>query len=318
MFSFLSRKSKGNRAVEAVHFVGKCSVDAEYIHIGDDENYIIELNDYVDALHEGLLQKDLYNKAPLTQTSYYFCDFNKLKNELLVGRMGTIKDKSDRNSVFVFSRKVTDKTILKYPLFAPSLYHDFFNNSDDLVESDLKESTLGHFKKAVKEQCLSSLYKDNKEVLNSAMDSLYSVNIQTYFDSLKSSSLSITLTQLMSSWLSWSENTRELESKHEVLPLLIELPLDNYLHHYVSFVCQLIEPIFDELASYRIFWWRDAELLAARCLIVPFEQNPKADLILFDKDKIQSLNCLNYQSSQDTGSLNATTLFDALQVIRAY
>jgi len=314
MFSFLKRSKKSAKEAEKVYFVGKNSVDAEYIYIGEDEHHVQVLKNYIDTLHMNILN-EAGNSDALKQTPvYYFFDFDQNSQDLSVGRLGPNKDKSDRDNIFLLTRYVCDLTVKTYPLFTPSLYSDFFNDSDNIVHTDLKHFTLEQFKQRIKSQSQSSLYLDNKEVLNYATDALYGLNINGYLTSLLKHYPAMEVKHLMGMWAFWRETINALEDKQATLPLLIELPNNDNLHHYISFICQLLEPLFESLAHYRVFWWRDQVADRSWCLITDLKREANVDLMLFNVQLMTKFDVLTYNGMK-INDASVSSLFDALQIL---
>lgn len=315
MFSFLKRGLKKSRREEPIYYVGKSPVDPEFIHIGDDDEILAQLTSYVQLLHDEMLQNHLYDKTTKNASLYFFLDWNKASNTLELGRLGQTRDRSERHYICIFLREVLDETIKKYPLFLASLYTDFLKESEQIVSQNIKTLTLDLFEKKVRSQKHSSIYDDDKQVLTASMEGLYALSIDTYLNELKPNYPLMTKEGLMASWAQWRESVCLENKKDAFLPLLMELPLGDNLHHYVSFVCQIVEPLFEGLMHYRIFWWRDEIEKKAWCYVVTFKREADLDIILFDRDKISRSITLSYDTSGTLTFPKVSSLFDALQFV---
>lgn len=198
---------------------------------------------------------------------------------MLLGLFSPSFDKSQRENIFLLSRHIMNDFIKTYPLFIPSLYDEFYVKSHELLNQKASEQSLHVFQQSVSELSLSSVYHNKQQALNASIDKLYNIRIASYQASLKKQGIERTEAQLLGIWQSWRMKVCQPDSNHSLLPLKIELPSDNNLNYYVAFVCQIIEPLFNDLTYYRIIWWRDTQSQQAWCFITEQRIEPTVDLI---------------------------------------
>ena len=313
MFSFLKRKKNSIKLVEPMQFIGKYPVDAEYIKMGENEAFILEINAYLESLHSALISIKGQNLSDLAVC--YYLEVDTAQNECVVGRVGPSKDKSERDNLFMLSRHVMDESIKKYPLFIPSLYNDFFKQSDELLNETTMCHSLADFQVKLSNLSKTSLYLDNKHVLNTAVAQLKDLSIEGYRQCLAEFGINLSMPILMGIWHQWRNDLMQGEKLTEQLPLKIELPSDDNLNYYVSFICQVIEPLFESLGHYRVFWWKDELKAKAWCLISNTTKDPKTDLLLFNHTLSNQLRCLRHEQNAIPLTEAAYSLLDALQVV---
>mgnify|MGYP006073768047 CR=1 FL=1 len=313
MFSFLRRKKNNIKLAEPMHFIGKYPVDPEYIKMGDNEAFIFEVNAYLKLLHGELISIKGEKLSDLAVC--YFLEVDTALSDCVVGRVGPSQDKSERDNLFMLSRHVMDESIKKYPLFIPSLYNDFFRQTDELLNQTMTCHSLSDFQIKLNNLNQSSLYLDNKQVLNTAVDQLKRLSIEGYRQSLAEFGIVLSTPILVGIWRQWRNAFVQGGSLSEYLPVKIELPSDDNLNYYVSFICQVIEPLFEFIGHYRIFWWRDELHGKAWCLISNTKKDPQTDLLLFNHTLSDQLRCLRHEQDAIPLAEAADSLLDALQVV---
>jgi len=315
MFAFLKRSTKKTITHEAVNFVGKCLADLEYVAFGNDEEYISYMQQYLKKLHKLILEtenlKDRFSSRPVC----YFFEYTKETDLSIIGRLGPGHDKSNRCYPFIFSRRVLNNDIQKYPLFIPSLYNDFFNLSDQLLNDSLKKLELSEFKELAFSMQTSSIYLELKQVLKTSMSNLINCPIDNYIENLNNCSAPNNYNNLLSSWHSWRQEIINENDLNNLLPLMLELPNNTNLHHYIAFVCQLIEPLFSKLEGYRILWWRDPISSKAWCFITNQGLDANKDLQLFEASLTEKITCFSYSENINDPQPQVNNLFEALQIL---
>jgi hypothetical protein len=320
MFSFL-KKAMSNVATsrDPICFVGKCPLDNEHLKFGKDALFVNEKDIYLMKLKSYLDRRDSkgnklrYMANVYTSPSRYFFSYHKKKSEAYVGRWGGNRDKSHREYPYIFTRKIVNANVKKYPLFIPLLYDEFYKASDTFLSLALAGISVTEYESMILSQNQSSFYENKSDVLTTAMNGLYHASLDDYYQSLPQPQL-IKRNDLMAVWCAWQEVLSVEEDKAK--PLIFELPFNDNLHHYVAFLLQLIEPWFDYSENFQVSWWVSNCKQQAWCLIYNGDTCEKTELLTFHSEWLDNALLFTHSVEKKESQLPCPgSLFEALKII---
>ena len=315
MLTLVKKLIKQVQADDQVYFVGKSPVYSEYLSIGEQQSTVImQTETYLQNLYDEMVQQSLIKNMSSRPICYFF-DFNRDTNSIVVGRLGPNKDKSGRDYPCVVLRMVKSSHLLHYPLFIPSLFSEFYVQTDScLTESQIRTKDIAFFKDQILTLTKCSNYSSKKHVLNSAMDFLFQTEVAYYINALKKADINLSQQEILQVWGDWYQKSIRL-STDPFRPLLIQLPVTKDLHHYVTFVCQLFAYVLDGMTHFRISWWIEQSQNKAYCCINTGGADIQQDLMFFNDKLLQGLECLAYNQRIDQSFQSGPSLFEVLQVL---
>lgn len=303
---------RGKKKVDPIYFVGKCLLSSEYVSFGPDENYILRKEESLKNLYEKLLSAEDKLEIFLQGRIVYYLEYCKQSNRLSSGVLGPAKDKSGRHYPYMIERQLKNQLLLGYPLFVPSLLNEFYQRALNLPLKAF--ANIQTFETSVLELSAICNYSSTNDILQNAMDSLSFYNLSSYIEGLKSPK---DITALLQVWQFWQEKLSELFFSTEKSYQLIELPNTNNLPDLITFVSYLSSMGLDELAYYRLVWWREHNNSKSWCLITNNDSSSLREDFFFNDFARVSCDKLdhNHQVIGESENPEVNSLYDALHYL---